>query len=77
MYSEAKIDNKGRIFIPLEIRERLNIKPGEKVIFQVDQEKLIVQKAVEPEDFIKKAKELQNHLSEVTDEPIPFKKIIE
>jgi len=77
MNSESIIDEQGRICIPLEIRKKMNIKPGEKLIFQIDQEKLIVHKALSPEQFIAKAKKLQKHLSEVTDEPIPFKKIIE
>ncbi len=77
MYSEMVIDEQGRISIPLEIRKKLNIKPGERLIFNINQEKLIIQKALNPEEFIAKAKELQKHISEVTDDPLPFKKIIE
>jgi len=40
--SESIVDEKGRICIPAELRKRLNIKAGEKVLFQTDNNDTII-----------------------------------
>ena len=54
MNAESKIDSKGRICIPNEIRKMLNLKPGEKILFQVQDDKIILRKSTSIEEFIKK-----------------------
>ena len=78
MDSETFIDEQGRIKIPLEVRKKMNLKPGEKVLFKFENDKIVIIKAIAPKEFIEKAKEFRKHLSEVTDEPLPpIKKIFE
>ena len=42
---EAKIDKKGRTAIPKKFREILGINAGEKVLFDLEDEKLVLKKA--------------------------------
>jgi AbrB family looped-hinge helix DNA binding protein len=39
---KAKIDSRGRIYLPKGVRERLSLKPGEKVYIKINGESLIV-----------------------------------
>ncbi|HEY0089105.1 MAG TPA: AbrB/MazE/SpoVT family DNA-binding domain-containing protein [Candidatus Lokiarchaeia archaeon] len=72
------MDEQGRISIPLDVRKKMNLKPGEKMVFKIENEKIVIVKALTPKEFIEKAKEFRKHLSEVTDEPLPpIKKIFE
>ena len=42
---ERNIDELGRIVIPIDIREKLDIKAKDKVEFKIDNEKIIIVKA--------------------------------
>lgn len=42
MNAESKIDEKCRTCIPIEISKRLNIKSGEKILFQIKGEIIIL-----------------------------------
>jgi len=77
MNAESVIDEKGRICIPIELRRRLNLKSGEKVIFQIEGEKIILRKGVTPEEFIEKSKIFREHLKKVTNKPVSTEKIFE
>ena len=77
MNAESKIDDKGRVCIPNEIRKLLNLKSGEKMLFQVQDDKIILRKSTTMEEFIKKSEEFSEKLKEITKEPIEFKKIFE
>ena len=46
------VDEKGRIVVPKLIRKELRITEGSRVTVQVEEEKLVVSKAVEPKEFI-------------------------
>jgi antitoxin PrlF len=37
----AKVTSKGQITIPVEIRKKLNLKNGDKVVFMEDQDKVL------------------------------------
>ncbi len=56
----TKIDEKGRILLPKEIREKLNIKPGEEfLVTDIDKDAVILKRVDVRkmlEDLIKKAK---------------------
>lgn len=77
MNSESIIDKKGRVCIPVELRKKLNLKAGEKLLFQVKEGTIIMIKATKPKEFIERSKIFRKHLQEVTDEPIPVKKIFD
>jgi len=75
--AESKIDDKGRVCIPIEIRKMLNIKSGEKILFQVQDDKIILRRSTSMEDFIKKSESFSEKLKKATNHPIEFKKIFE
>ena len=77
MNAESKIDDKGRVCIPIEIRKMLNLKPGEKILFQVQDDKIILRKSTTMEEFIKKSENFSEKLKGITKEPIEFKKMFE
>ena len=77
MNAESKIDNKGRICIPNEIRKILNLKPGERILFQVQDDKIILRKSTSMEEFIKKSEKISEILKGITKDPIEFKKMFE
>lgn len=78
MDSESIIDDQGKVRIPLDLRKKMNLHPGEKVLFRIENEKIVIVKALTPKEFIEKSKEFRKHLSEVTDEPLPpIKKIFD
>ena len=77
MNAESKIDDKGRVCIPIEIRKMLNIKSGEKILFQVQDDKIILRKSTTMEDFIIKSEAFSEKLKKITKHPIEFKKIFE
>ena len=56
----TKIDKKGRILLPKEIRKKLNIKPGEEfLVTDIDEDAIILKRVNVKkmlEDLIKKAK---------------------
>ena len=52
MSLEVQLDEKGRITIPTEIRKKLDLKPGEKLIIPVSNNAITIQQKVS-------AKELQ------------------
>lgn len=41
---EAKVGERGQVVIPKPIRENYNIKPGQKVSFKIEDNKIIIQK---------------------------------
>ena len=73
---KSKIDDKGRVCIPNEIKKILNLKSGDKILFQVQNDKIILRKSTSMEDFIKKSEKFSEKLKEITKEPIKFKKLL-
>ena len=56
MTQETVIDDKGRIVIPKELRDSLGLKNGMKVKLCTEPNRIIIEKAVSPEEFIEKMK---------------------
>ncbi|AKG91332.1 looped-hinge helix DNA binding domain, AbrB family [Geoglobus ahangari] len=58
----AKIDEKGRILLPKEIRDKMNIKPGEEFLVADVDENAVILKRIDVrkmlEDLIEKAKSI-------------------
>ncbi|AGK61171.1 transcriptional regulator, AbrB family [Archaeoglobus sulfaticallidus PM70-1] len=70
----AKIDKKGRILLPKEIRDKMNIKPGEEFLVADVDENAVILKRIDVrkmlEDLIEKAKsiDLENLEREIEEE---------
>ena len=77
MNAESKIDDKGRVCIPNEIRKLLNLKSGEKILFQVQDDKIILRKSTSMEEFIKKSEDFSEKLKGITKKPIKFVKMFD
>ncbi|MFQ5887092.1 MAG: AbrB/MazE/SpoVT family DNA-binding domain-containing protein [Candidatus Hydrothermarchaeales archaeon] len=56
---KTKVDNRGRITIPSEMRATMGIKPEQDVILERKHNEILVYKPLEPEEFIEKARGLQ------------------
>jgi len=52
MVQEAIIDTKGRIVIPRQLREKLNLREGSKVRLTLEEGKIVIIKPITPEEFI-------------------------
>ena len=46
------IDERGRVVIPKELREKLGLKPEQKIILELRGDELILKPALSVEDFI-------------------------
>ncbi|TFG18794.1 MAG: AbrB/MazE/SpoVT family DNA-binding domain-containing protein [Promethearchaeota archaeon] len=75
MDSSVTIDVKGRILIPKEMREKLNLKPGVKLIIKIEDGRLVLLKSTSLEDFQSEIKSFQQKLKKLTTEPIPTEKL--
>lgn len=71
MKANSVIDGKGKVRIPLEIREKMNLQAGEKVMLKIEDDKLIIVKTLTPNEFIETAKEFRSDVSKVTSGPLP------
>lgn len=63
MEQEVIIDEKGRVLIPKEAREKLGLQAGSKATLKIEKEKIIITPPVSPEEFIK---ELEGCIKEGT-----------
>ena len=52
MVQEAVIDTKGRIVIPRQLREKLNLREGSKVRLTLEEGKIVIIRPTAPEEFI-------------------------
>lgn len=53
---ETDIDERGRVVIPREFREKLKLRPAQKLRVEARDHELILRTAISPEDFIKEMK---------------------
>ena len=67
---EIKMDEKGRILIPKEIRDQLHFEPGETFKFKIESGNLIIIKSRTYEGFMTQLDHFQSKLQETTDKPI-------
>ncbi len=75
MNQEIVMDSKGRILVPLEIRKQLDIKPGEKFMFSIENGRLVLLKSSSYDEFIQSIEEFQQNLQEVSKSPISTEKL--
>jgi len=50
MHYQSRLSSKGQVTIPSEVRERLNLEPGDTVIYEVEEERAVLRRA-EPFDI--------------------------
>lgn len=50
---EVIVDDRGRILIPKEIRERIGLQPGSGARLEVEDNRLIITPPLSPEEFIR------------------------
>ena len=70
---ESILDEQGRICIPSELRKRFNLVPGDKLVFFIENEKIVIKKAIEPRELIDKARKVRKLIKQTSPEPIDFK----
>ena len=73
---EVTLDEKGRILIPKETREKIGLKTGGKARLKVEKEKIVIMAPISPEEFIK---EMEGCITEGTPsiDPLDLKKMWE
>jgi AbrB family looped-hinge helix DNA binding protein len=73
---EVTVDEKGRILIPKETREKIGLRTGGKARLKVEKERIVIMPPISPEDFIK---EMEGCIKEGTPtiEPLELKKMWE
>lgn len=78
MTQEAIVDEKGRIVISKDVRVSLGLKNGMKVKLHIESGRLIIEKAVSPEEFSSKMRGFIKKGSKVpVTDPIQLKHIWE
>jgi AbrB family looped-hinge helix DNA binding protein len=73
---EVTVDNKGRVLIPKEVRDKVGLAVGGKARLKVEKENIIIMPPISPEEFIK---EMEGCIKEgvPTIDPLTLKKIWE
>ena len=73
---EVTVDDKGRILIPKETREKIGLRTGGKARLKVEKERIVIMPPISPEDFIR---EMEGCIKEGTPaiEPLDLKKMWE
>ncbi len=76
MTIEITVDEKGRVLIPREARDKVGLRPGGKARLKVEKEKIIIMPPISPEEFIK---EMEGCIMEGTPSvnPLELKKLWE
>ncbi|MEM0290097.1 MAG: AbrB/MazE/SpoVT family DNA-binding domain-containing protein [Metallosphaera sp.] len=67
---EVDVDDKGRVLIPKEVRDKVGLKAGGKARMKVENEKIIIMPPISPEEFIE---EMEGCIKEGTPKISPLK----
>jgi AbrB family looped-hinge helix DNA binding protein len=68
----AKVDSKGRIVLPQEVREQLGITPGTEVAIHEEEGKAVVEPEDDPEQIIERMEQLIEETSSERGETTPL-----
>ena len=76
MSMEVVVDDKGRVLIPKEIRDKVGLQAGGRARLKVEEENIVIMPPVSPEEFIK---EMEGCIKEGTPtaDPLSLKKMWE
>jgi AbrB family looped-hinge helix DNA binding protein len=50
---EVTVDDKGRVLIPKEVRDRVGLRAGSKARLKIEKENIVIMPPVSPEEFIR------------------------
>ncbi len=53
MIIKRELGEKGQVVIPKDIREMLKLKKGEKIIFEIEEDEILIKKEQDPEEFLR------------------------
>ncbi|MBO3799083.1 MAG: AbrB/MazE/SpoVT family DNA-binding domain-containing protein [Thermoproteota archaeon] len=67
---EVDVDDKGRVLIPKEARDKVGLKAGGKARMKVENERIIIMPPISPEEFIR---EMEGCIKEGTPKISPLK----
>jgi AbrB family looped-hinge helix DNA binding protein len=67
----TKVDSKGRIVLPQEVRERLGITPGTEVEIHEEDGKAVVEPEDDPQHIIGRMEQLVEETTSEREEPTP------
>ncbi len=59
---KLNIDDRGRVTLPVEVRDALSARAGGEVAAEVREEGLLLYRKIAPEEFLKEAGELQEKI---------------
>ena len=62
--SESRVGSKGELFPPKEIREKLGLRPHVKVIYKIEEGRLVVEPVPNLEDVLKEPPSVEVTLEE-------------
>ena len=68
----AKVDSKGRIVLPQEVRERLGLTPGTEVEIHEESGKAVVEPEADPEQILERMERLVAETSSEQGETTPL-----
>lgn len=73
---EVVVDNKGRVLIPKEVRDKVGLQAGGRARLKIEKENIIIMPPISPEDFIR---EMEGCIREGTPtiDPLKLKKMWE
>ena len=71
----ATVDSKGRIVLPQEVRERLDITPGTEVEIHEEDGKAVVEPEDDPQQIIKRMEQLIDHTAPNYEDTIPLDEV--
>ena len=52
--SLARIDSRGRVVLPKRVREALGLRRGDMVVVEVEGERIVIRKALDPAEVLEK-----------------------
>ncbi|HUT80848.1 MAG TPA: hypothetical protein VMZ29_06570 [Candidatus Bathyarchaeia archaeon] len=64
----GKVGSKGELFPPKKIREKIGLKEGQRVLYRIVQEKLIVEKIATFEELLEKPTKITVTIEELKEE---------
>ena len=72
---KASIDEKGRVTIPKDLRNKLGLTPGTNINFSIINNILLIKKLISPDEFTEISSKINKLLEETIDSPIEFEKL--
>ena len=61
---ESRVGSKGELFLPKKVRERLGLRPGMKVIYRVEEGRLLIEPVPSLEEVLKEPPSVETTLEE-------------